>query len=57
MTKRILTLQVEITDELQSAWIWHNHMNSNPTYGVRVTVIQEGPIPEENEQIEKNDLN
>jgi len=49
---RVLTIQIEIVDDIKAAWIWHNHMNNNPTYGVHVTAIQEGPIPKEAEQDE-----
>jgi hypothetical protein len=52
---RVLTIQIEIVDDLKSAWIWHNHMNNNPTYGVLVKVIHEGPITNANEDVDEAD--
>lgn len=45
MNKRILTLQVEIEDEDQAAWIWNNHIHNDGSNGVYVTTIQSGKIP------------
>ncbi len=45
--KRILTLQVEITDEKQATWIWDNHRGKDTGNGVDVQTIREGEIDEE----------
>lgn len=45
--KRILTLQVEITDKEKAAWIWNNHLGKDTNNGVYVQVIQEGKIQDE----------
>ena len=55
--KRILTIQIEIVDNVQAAWICNNHMNNNPTYGVHVTAILEGPIPELDEDEDEDEIN
>jgi hypothetical protein len=52
--KRIVTIQVEITDQKKAAWIWDNHMGKDTNNGVYVTVIRNGPIPEEEEDGNEN---
>ena len=44
MKRRILTIQVEIADHEQAAWIWATHMSITHKYGIYVTAIHEGPI-------------
>jgi hypothetical protein len=51
---RILTIQIDIVDDVGAAWIWHNHMNNNPTHGLHVRVIHEGPMPEEREDADES---
>jgi hypothetical protein len=44
---RILTLQIEIYDNDYAAWIWDNIHCKNRNLGIIVQAVQEGPIPEE----------
>ena len=48
---RLITLVVEITTDEYPEWIWEAH--KNPFSGVRVRVIAEGNLSEENEKLEK----
>lgn len=41
---RVLTIQVEITENAHAEWIWHSHMSDNACYGVRVQVIHDGRL-------------
>ncbi len=49
---RILTLQVEIIDAAKASWIWESQKCTNDNFGIRLQVIQGGPIPE---QVEDDD--
>ena len=42
--KRILTLQVEITDREKASWIWDNHSGKDTGSGVYVMCIWEGKV-------------
>lgn len=44
---RVLTIQIEIVDKEQAAWIWDTHMNGAVFHGVEITAIHEGGIVEE----------
>jgi hypothetical protein len=44
---RVLTIQVEITDEEKAAWIWDNHLGKDTGNGVHVQAISEGEIEED----------
>jgi hypothetical protein len=42
--KRILTIQIEITDPNETAWIWNSHATNVSRHGIHVTAIHEGTI-------------
>lgn len=46
---RVLTIQIEITDQEKASWIWDNHMGKDTGNGVIVQAIQNGKIPTEKE--------
>lgn len=55
--KRVLTIQVEVVDEEEVSWIWDSHMLGIPLYGVLITAIREGLIPDKHgEKEEEQDL-
>ncbi len=42
--KRILTIQIEIEDMKEAAWIWQCHLDNHARNGIGVQAIYEGPI-------------
>ncbi len=42
--KRILTLQVEITDREKASWIWENNSGKDTGNGIHVMSLMEGKI-------------
>lgn len=41
---RVLTIQIEIVDKEDAAWIWYTHMHNKPMHGVIVQAIHEGKM-------------